>query len=338
MRLFLSQLGIAFCGLITTVLVVLVARFLSQILPINPINISVWFIPVGAIFAGAIAASGYYFGAKYTHTRASWPLLIMMVLVAAIAEFLYYWLTYLELMSHPDLKGSGLGFFEFLSYLIDHQSLTIATKNYRPITTEVSGGFGFFLFAKRFVGFLAGGLYVFYLLRDERACRTCGIYLTEGREKREVFGEEGSAVHRVKQYFHSPMEEFRAYRGGDDFNTSASSAAGCFQVAASLAYCPVCAYRSMVLMLRVSDGEDWIDIKNGAWEIDVTGLEIETQDSLENSRLQLDKAELLPVPADAVAARDYFGIPPPPGAVPSVPPEGNNAGRSDPNGLPPSSA
>jgi hypothetical protein len=82
MKLLLEQIGIALCGLVTTIVVVVVNVTILHWTHWDLVGFSCDRIPVGAIAGGAIAASGYYFGALYSHNRASRSLLVLMVIIA----------------------------------------------------------------------------------------------------------------------------------------------------------------------------------------------------------------------------------------------------------------
>jgi hypothetical protein len=61
----------------------------------NLFTLSVWVVvPAGALITGAAAASGYYFGSLFFHTKPVWFLLVQMVIVAAVAQFAIYYAEY----------------------------------------------------------------------------------------------------------------------------------------------------------------------------------------------------------------------------------------------------
>src|ERR1700730_10200795 len=95
MKLLLAQFGIAWLGLITTLFVVTIDVAVLRWTGFSLVGTSLYYvIAVGSIVGGMVAASGYYVGARYTHSRATPFLFVLMVVIAGFAYFLIYWLDY----------------------------------------------------------------------------------------------------------------------------------------------------------------------------------------------------------------------------------------------------
>jgi hypothetical protein len=95
MRTIFEQLGITCFGIISTMLVVAADVTILWLTGISLVGTTYYYvIPVGALVGGGLSASGYYLGARYTHTRASVSLLILMMIIAGIAYLLIYWIEY----------------------------------------------------------------------------------------------------------------------------------------------------------------------------------------------------------------------------------------------------
>jgi hypothetical protein len=184
MKSLLEQLGIAFFGLGTTLVVVLLDVLFHNWTGIELAGISVNFIPFGALIAGGIAASGYYFGAKYTHNRANPSLLVLMILVAMLGEILIYWYEYSTMVFNGQRVRELISFSEYVSQVIRHTHLTFWSRGWHTDVGEV-GWFSYVLAFRRFVGFVVGGLLVYLVLKEEKICPSCKLYLhTLGTGKR----------------------------------------------------------------------------------------------------------------------------------------------------------
>jgi len=162
-------------------------------------SLSVWIVvPVGAVAAGAVAASGYYIGAVRTETKPSLQLLVNMVLIGASTFLLIQYLAYRS--ARFDDGTSVASYLPFWDYYL--QSLTQKRLIFRhnlSSPTEPVGSWGYVLEGIQFVGFMLGGLATYGYLADKPYCTQCSRY------------------YRTKQLLHAPhlgeIDEYLAMRG-----------------------------------------------------------------------------------------------------------------------------
>ena len=126
-------------GLVTTVLVALVLAFV-----LVSWNWAVyswrafWYFPFGALFCGYVAASGYYFAAKFRGGRLPSSLWIWIGLASVAAYFLVHALAYLALADAGKLARSHMSFGRYLDVMNDTPQLDIRhapamlSGSYRP--------------------------------------------------------------------------------------------------------------------------------------------------------------------------------------------------------------
>jgi hypothetical protein len=249
MKILLEQLGIALCGLITTVVVVIVNVSILHWTGWNLVGFSYDFIPAGAIGGGAIAASGYYFGALYTQNRANRSLLVLMVIIAGLAQVSMYWYDYVSL----DTKGTSFNSFaEFINFRITTTHIRFRTLDFKV------GWFGYALSMVDFAGFLAGGFVAFFLLEAEKQCSSCKLYLKSLGSKRRVVEDVNSAIAYREGIGKLISGDSAALETINKSGTPPKTIPGSVRVSTTLRVCPVCKrqFAEQEVELYVGDN-DW---------------------------------------------------------------------------------
>src|SRR5262249_57035018 len=85
-------------GAITSILTAIILYLIEKGIGFSFYSLMVWFfIPVGAIGAGFVAAGGYYFGAKFFNHRPTLLILFNMVAISIGTFILVYYLDYVSL-------------------------------------------------------------------------------------------------------------------------------------------------------------------------------------------------------------------------------------------------
>ena len=116
MKRLLTTLAVSACGLITSLITVLIITVISRLTGFDLFGFNLWFIvPIGAGFCGFAAASGYYFGSLYFHTRPSLLLFLQMVIIAGLSQILVYYLQYYTMVLDDGRRVSD--FLDFTKYL-----------------------------------------------------------------------------------------------------------------------------------------------------------------------------------------------------------------------------
>ncbi|WP_157532820.1 hypothetical protein, partial [Hyphomonas polymorpha] len=173
---FLKTSGVVACGLATSLLTVLLVTAIGHFTGFDLYTLSFFFIiPVGALICGAAAASGYYFGSLYFHTRPNALLILQMIVIAGITQILIYYAQYATLMVEGFRARDLISFQEYVE-------LSLTTAQYsmgRGLQHNMGevGQAGYWLAAIQFVGFLLGGFAMFINLRNKLTCRPCNKYL-----------------------------------------------------------------------------------------------------------------------------------------------------------------
>jgi hypothetical protein len=250
MKLLLEQSGIAWLGLITTLLVVITDIVFLRWTGFSLVGtLIVYVVPIGSIVGGMLAASGYYLGARYTHSRATPFLLVLMVVIAGLAYFLIYWLDYThrEIGETHDFRG----FVEFVN-----QMLTNTRIAGRVVRTGNVGIFGYLLGLIDFIGFLLGGFVVYVFLSSEHVCPSCNLYLNTLYITEREFSDiddlasyiAGVEARVVSQQIPVDMPETLV---------AATPKSGSTRVLFALSGCRFCKYQIMERKVSIRNGEDW---------------------------------------------------------------------------------
>jgi hypothetical protein len=252
MKTFLEQLGIAWLGLATTLLVVAIDVTVLKWAGISLVGTLVWIIPAGAIVGGVLAASGYYLGARYTHSRASPPLLVLMVIIAVLAYFLIYWFDYTQLEVDGEPVRNSVTFWNFVDYRLTHSRL-YGRHFLRGIDLGV---FGYVLAGAEFIGFLLGGVVAYSLLSGEKMCPSCNLYFSSLMVRNKSFADVNSAV----SYVDALRDALADPQSITDNAAFASLQPIPAKVTFELLGCPICKRQVLEQKIAVRDGEDWKDI------------------------------------------------------------------------------
>lgn len=248
---------LAASGFATSILTAYIISVLSAWMGVSLFTFSVWFIiPVGAIGCGFLAASGYYFASKKVHAMPSKLLLAQMIAIAACTQILIYWFDY----HGAFLPGKSLA--EYVSFE-KYTELTLTQSHIMmgPRTPSVDAGeigvFGYVIGFVQFIGFMAGGLFIFLQLKEQPTCSTCNRYLHVKSRKKSSFGSWDECVSYMDTLFQHPI-------GSPDFRAMELRApkAKLFNPRGSIVYeatvlrCSSCAQERYVETSRSLDGQE----------------------------------------------------------------------------------
>lgn len=259
MRSLGANLGVAICGLVTSILVAIANVAVSNITGFNLFGFSMWFIiPAGAVCIGAAAASGYYFSSLYFHKKPTWFLVFQMVIIAGLTQFLIYYLEYATLVLDDGRKASDL--VDFAAYL----DISLTKAHYRigraaHDTGEV-GEFGYTLAMIQFVGFLLGGAGVSVMLWTKDTCGRCSSYLRPLAQKTKEFSGTDSCLGYYDQLFLHDVDspEFASMIQVEPVSGDNS---GSIIVTTDLLGCPTCGDQLIHEKVEVANGDKLKNIR-----------------------------------------------------------------------------
>jgi hypothetical protein len=250
-----STIGIA-TFLLTVVAVVLIEHFTS----FNIFTLSFFVvIPAGALICGAAAASGYYLGALWLHTRPTFLILAQILLVAAIAQLAIYYGEYRLLDLGDGRMASDVVNFE--DYLDVYLSSTHLRVGRGAVDTGAVGNFGRVLAFIQFLGFIVGGIFVFVMLRVYPVCEKCGRYLRTLAKRSQLFSKQEDFTRYYDTVFEVPVD-------GPDFVTlmtwqqgkGEKVVKGTVQCETTLRGCPHCKTQRIFQEIKVWDEKEFRDV------------------------------------------------------------------------------
>jgi len=259
MKSLLESFGIALCGLATSILVALADVAIARMTGFDFFTFFIWVVvPAGALLTGFAAASGYYFGSLYFHKRAGASLLIQMVLIAGAAQLLIYWIGYATMVLEDGRKVADfVSFGQYMDLILTKAHYRIGRRQYDM--GEV-GTMGYWIAAAQFVGFLIGGLSIYFVLKARPVCQACNLYLRPLAKKQKVFADADAAGGYYNRLFTVPVD-------GPEFEALIKSEAkvkkvaqGALQVDTLLLGCPTCKAQMIEEKVKVFDGKEWVDV------------------------------------------------------------------------------
>lgn len=182
-----KQLLVAVMGFTTSLVTAAILGAIEFYTGFAIYSFMLWFIlPVGAIFAGFAAASGYYAGSKLFNQKPVGGVLFNMIAAAFSSYFLVQYLPY-YLMEHDGVRiKEFISFWKYLDITIRSTSLSFIRGN---ASTGELGALGYGYAALQALGFSAGGFAVFAKLTDNPFCEDCARYLDKiGQQERFTSG------------------------------------------------------------------------------------------------------------------------------------------------------
>jgi hypothetical protein len=258
MRTLLERGGVAFCGLLTSLLTAVLVTLFDLATGFNAFTLSVWVIvPVGAGLCGFAAASGYYLAARYLHLRPSKSLLIQMVAIAAFTQWLIYWFEYQTTTIDGIHVADRISFFTYLSVILTSAHMRLGRA---MVDSGEVGSFGYWLAAFQFVGFLIGGLFVYFHLKALPTCGACSKYLRPVAKKEDSFANLDSFAPYYDSVYSNAVDsaEFADHVGAD--YSAGDATPGTINLTTTVYECPQCFGQSIHESVQVYSGKQWSDV------------------------------------------------------------------------------
>lgn len=259
MRKFLETGGVAFAGLVTSILTAAVVTIFNLWTGFNLFTFSLWVIvPVGAIGCGLVAASGYYFAAKFLHQRPTKMLLLQMVVIAALTQSLIYWLEYKTLVIDGQNVSDYVPFLQYLDISLTKVHLKMG-RALQADTGEV-GSFGYWLAVFDFIGFMVGGAAVYFILLDQPTCEACNKYLKAALKKKDSFTHLEDFAPYYDNVYVNPVDSPEFAQHVRIEYSAGKADKGTINLTTTVFECPQCFGQAVQETVQVFNGREWKDV------------------------------------------------------------------------------
>ncbi len=228
---------------------------------------SLWLvIPAGAIFTGLAASSGYYFGSIYLHTQARWYVALQTVVVAALTYLLIQYLQYYFFTLDGAPVRDRVSFETFEQIALTHQQIHLGRG---MMNVGEVGSLGYGLAALDLLGFLAGGVVLYLILRRRATCKTCPRYLHTRAVKHRRFNDFQQASSYYDGLFDKPVNDPAFAAQAVIAGSSAKAKKGAINIKTSIMECPECSRQRWFDAVQMFNGRDWRDIPNTGRAVDI---------------------------------------------------------------------
>jgi hypothetical protein len=186
-----KDLVVTACGLVTCGLTALILALVEEQWDVALYTFSLWFvIPVGALIAGFVGATGYYAGAKLFDHKPGTLLLVNIVVASVATFFLIHYLEYATMEINGVALRERVPFLEYLDVMIRSTSMSVRAGRSSSVTnTGELGGWGYIPAILQVLGFAIGGFCVYAWLAGEAYCDACARYLTGGAKQTRFTGD-----------------------------------------------------------------------------------------------------------------------------------------------------
>jgi hypothetical protein len=217
--------------------------------------------PVGALLAGLVAASGYYLGARLASYQPGKLFLANILAVSGGNFFLIYFFDYWFGEQDGQRVRTLISFPAYLLFELTHTTLTSGTNDTDP--THL-GAWGYLYGVGLILGFAAGGLIVWAIIRSMAYCTHCCLYMKkQGAQTRYLpskadltavfnfFKQEAEAGHtRAAIAAHSQSGE-----------RTAMPSTG-YSLTVRFDSCPQCGHQRMNTVARERTNNRWTAVAN----------------------------------------------------------------------------
>lgn len=265
------SLAIAACGLATSVITAVVFVLASKAWGEDLYTFSVWgLLPIGAIAAGGLAASGYYFGSVRLNKRPDAWLLLEMVVNAGLTQLLIYYLGYVTLvLADGQHVADVVSFGRYLDILFTKAHLQLGVGADMHEEANELGSVGYGVAAIYFVGFLLGGLMVWGFLRVKPFCSACDVYFRKLSKRSRSYANTDSALQYYNQVFRHPFDsaEFASLLRAQ--SKVSKPGKGAMIIDTILHGCPKCRAQLIEEKVQVHNGKQWSEVRDMQRRVEV---------------------------------------------------------------------
>jgi hypothetical protein len=260
MRKFFATTRVAACGLITSVLTAIAVLIVQKLVGLNLFTVMVWLIvPAGAIATGMVAASGYYFGSLYFHTRPGALLVMQMVVIACLTQWLIYYMEYLTLILDDGRRVSDyIDFGHYLDFILTKAQYRVGRAQTK---TPEMGEAGYWIALLQLGGFLVGGLCTFLFLQDKPVCPTCKKYFRPLASTAKQFSNQEDFATYYDGIYRIPLDTPLFEDAIRTKTKKEKVIAGTISHTMSLVGCPECKSQVIIENVQVFNGSDWRDVR-----------------------------------------------------------------------------
>lgn len=252
----------AFCGVFTSLLVLIANMLVEHFTGHNVYSFSIWFIlPVGSFALGLAAASGFYYGSVFLKQRAGSLLFMLISVTAAISVFLMYWLEY-----KLAIVGEGIRIADMMSFPLYMENL-LTTAHLKSMKSGADSGeigsFGYWHAAILAAGFWLGQLSIFMMIRNKPCCLHCKGYTKPLGKREKLFTGPIGATAYFEEQAKLPVDghEFATLLRAE--GNSDRLEAGAVKIEISLLCCPMCKAQQLQEILYQYRDSEWVGMNKG---------------------------------------------------------------------------
>ncbi len=251
------QMAVTAMGAATSILTAIILSWIEQKINLSIYSIMIWFIvPIGAIGAGFVAASGYYLGSVVLNYKPQKGILFSMIVFSAACYLLIQFFDYKSLNVDGTQVSSVISFAQYLDL-----SASSTAVQFRSGGSVALGSMGYVHALLQIIGFALGGFLVYVHLSTKLFCDTCSRYFSNKGKSSRFIGDE-EKFESMHQAFTQLIEEdkaeeaikLHAEQGGELKKTSADY----LRTDLVLKHCKSCGQHHLALdVLKWNGKDDW---------------------------------------------------------------------------------
>jgi len=221
-----------------------------------------FFIPIGAIVSGFIAATGYYFGARLFGHRPGILVLINMISISIGTFFLIYYFSYAFFMIEGISIKEHISFWTYLDIAIRSSSLEFRTGARVVDSSGELGAWGYIHALLQICGFALGGGTAYHFLTQLPYCEKCSKYLYTRDQQIRVISDVDQLKELVAKISEAyaldqPQMAIDLHSASGDPHRSEDSL---FEARMHLKHCRKCNQHWLGFTVNKRTGNEWEEI------------------------------------------------------------------------------
>jgi hypothetical protein len=259
-----QDMVVAACGFIFSLATAVILYLIEERTGLALYSFTLWFvIPVGAILAGLVAASGWLLGAWVLNHKPSRLLLANMALASITTFFLIHWLSYISFEVDGKLVSEYVPFVKYMDTILTHQSMGFYVRGRAHGTTGELGWFGYVVALLQVVGFALGALAVYGYLSGLPYCEECRKYFKSKAKQTRYTGNADTFTEMVKTLFAS-FQKGELQKALDEHGVFGQAKAKGAHLMSQVQrrQCPRCKIQHLQFSAKKLVGNDWKDLND----------------------------------------------------------------------------
>lgn len=254
------KLGLLTCvGLLSCAATAYLVSVLLLVTHLNPYNLFLSYLPLGAVACGYLASLGYV-AASRVQARTGWHTALLAAANAVASQPLSYVLIYRVLSTANGAETPDMTLGQFLVAAFHLTSAVTEPTPVVPAGTQLPDINGVGLMLLQFAGAAIGGLLAHRFAGRRPMCDTCDSYSTLRLQKTDIFPDLATFTDHSRKVEAEPVGS-PAYLTAITARAAAKPESGSIRLMTSLLHCRRCKEDRVLETAQIREYGRWLPIR-----------------------------------------------------------------------------